>query len=182
MLSTYDYKYYQPQRYTDDGTNIDYGNMPDELHSFDAFQTIADCRSWLQKNGYEPDEFAIVEYKNDDIEDVRLLDENGNVVMPIEEVPVDGIVNMLGDEVIWNAGSIENLRTPRQDYENDGEYEDRIYSYALDLVKDAVRTIEEDNAYNFAAYWGRPYNDWFNEALNEAVLDVMRWMTGEYDN
>ena len=182
MLSTNDYKYYQPQRYTDDGTNIEWGDMPYELHSFDAFQSIADCRYWLQKNGYEPDDFAIVEYMNDDIEDVRLLDENGNVIMPIEEVPVDGIINMLGDEVIRNAGSIENLRRLKQDNETEDEYKDRIYGDALDLVNDAVCTIEEANNYNFAGYWASPDIDWFDEARDDAVKDVMRWMMGEYGN
>ena len=179
MLSIYDYKYYQPLRYSDDGTNIDYGNMPEELHSFDAFRTESDCREWLENNGYEPGEFVIVQYKNDDIEDVRLLDSDGNVIMTIDEVPVDGIVNMLGDEVIFSAGSIDNLRSPKQDDEDDDEYKDRIYTDAVDLVNDAITGIEADNEYNFAAYWGRPYNDWFNEARGEVVQDVMGWMMEE---
>ena len=179
MLSTYDYIYFQPLRYSDDGTNIDYGNMPEELHSFDAFRTESDCREWLENNGYEPGDFVIVQYKNDDIEDVRLLDYAGYVVMPIDEVPVDGIVNMLGDEVIWNEGSMDNLRTPKYEYETDEDYKDRIHKEALDLVHDAIFSIEMSNDYNFAAYWGKPDIDWLDKARDEVVQDVMKWMMEE---
>ena len=179
MLSIYDYKYYQPVSYSDDGTNIDIGDIPEELHSFDAFRTESDCREWLESNGYEPGDFVIVQYKNDDIEDVRLLDSDGNVIMTIDEVPVDGIVNMLGDEVIRNEGSMDNLRSPKQDDEDDDEYKDRIYADAVDLVNDAITGIEADNEYNFASYWGSPDIDWFDWARDDAVMDVMKWMMEE---
>ena len=176
MLSTNDYKYYQPVRYSDDGTNIDYGEMPEELHSFDAFQTEEDCKEWLAANGYHPGDFAIVEYKNDDIEEPRILDYNGDVIMPIEEVPVDGIVNMLGDEVFIHNG---DLTRTRNEGETEDQYKERIYTEALDLVNAAICSIEEENAYNFAGYWGSPDVDWYDEARDEAVQDVMKWMMEE---
>ena len=99
--------------------------------------------------------------------------------MTIDEVPVDGIVNMLGDEVIRNEGSMDNLRSPKQDDEDDDEYKDRIYADAVDLVNDAITGIEADNEYNFASYWGSPDIDWFDWARDDAVMDVMKWMMKE---
>jgi len=64
---------YQPVEYFDDGTNIMYGDMPEELSSFQAFRTYEDCEDWLLCHGYIPGDYAIIEYKVSDIEDVVLL-------------------------------------------------------------------------------------------------------------
>ena len=72
--------YYQPEWYFDDGTDIEYGGTPDELHSFQAFESREDCENWLIEHGYGPDDFVIHEYHDDDIEDVVIIDEYDNVL------------------------------------------------------------------------------------------------------
>lgn len=72
--------YYQPVAYMDDGTNIDYGNIPNELHSFQAFANHEDCEEWLENNGYDPGDYAIIEYHDEDIEGVTIIDGDGDVL------------------------------------------------------------------------------------------------------
>lgn len=72
--------YYQPIEHFDDGTNFEYGTIPDELHSFQAFATTDDCEAWLVNNGYDHRDFAIIEYEDDDIEGVTIIDEFGDIV------------------------------------------------------------------------------------------------------
>ena len=80
MFSGKRFTYYQPEAYYDDGTNIDYGPIPPELYSFQAFPTREECEAWLENNGYEPGDFTIHEYSDDDIEDVVIIDADGNVI------------------------------------------------------------------------------------------------------
>lgn len=72
--------YYQPYGYYDDGTNIEYQDMPKELFSFQAFASIEECKSWLENNGYDSKDFVIVEYHDEDIEGVTILDEWGDII------------------------------------------------------------------------------------------------------
>ncbi len=65
---------YQPQWYDDDGTNVDYGNLPEGLSSFHVFATRGSCAQWLRDHGYDPGDFAIIEYREGDIEDPVFLD------------------------------------------------------------------------------------------------------------
>ena len=69
--------YYQPEWYHDDGTNIEYGGTPDELASFMVFQTREICEEWLENNDYDPGDFAIIEYHDDEIEDPTFIDADG---------------------------------------------------------------------------------------------------------
>ena len=66
-------KIYQPERYCDDGTNIDYG-LPQELNSFDVFRTREECEIWLERHGYDPRDFIIREYDFDDIEEPTFIE------------------------------------------------------------------------------------------------------------
>ena len=177
MLSDKKFTYYQPQAYYDDGTCINYGALPEELSSFKAFPTKEECEEWLKNNRYEPVDFCINEYHDDDIEEVTLIDRNGDVLMRIEELEEDGLVNLIGDEVLFNAGSMDNLKTTRQDDETQQEYEDRIYTEALDYVNAAIVNIEESGEYNFQSYCGTPAVEWYDEARDWAVRDVLAWMT-----
>lgn len=68
-------KLYQPVRHTDDGTNIEYGDMPEELSSFHAFLSRAACIIWLRDFGYDPDDFAILEYDEGDIEEPIIIED-----------------------------------------------------------------------------------------------------------
>lgn len=74
---THELTYYQPVRYSDDGTCIEWGEMPEELASFMVFRTREDCREWLEDNDYTPGEWAIIEYHDDDIEEPTFIDADG---------------------------------------------------------------------------------------------------------
>jgi len=65
--------YYQPELYSDDGTNIDYG-FPEELASFHVFHTKEECEDWLEDNGYDLKDCIIHEYHDDDIEEHVYVD------------------------------------------------------------------------------------------------------------
>ena len=179
MLTINDYPYFQPDRYSDDGINIDYGGMPEELFSFQAFRTEEECRQWLINHDYNPDEFVIHEYCNDDIEDVTLIDEDGSVIPKIENFSDDEIKDMLTDQVLFAAGSIDNLIQTRQAFETIDQFKDRVETLAQDEVEAAICAIEEANEYDFSAYGGNPDVEWYDEARDEAVRVVMRWMLND---
>ena len=67
--------YYQPQLNT--------GDIPDELHSFQAFVTAEDADAFMKVNGYSADQYEIVEYHDDDIEDAYLYDADLNFIKEI---------------------------------------------------------------------------------------------------
>ena len=180
MLSDIKITYYQPERYSDDGTNIEYGGMPDELFSFQAFRTEEECRQWLINHDYNPGDFCIHEYCNDDIEDVTLIDEDGDVIPRIEDYDDDEIEGMLTDGVLLNAGSIDNLHVTRQSDETEDQFLDRVYTEAHQKVSDEIESIEESGDYNFQAYLGCPETEWFDEARDEAIRQVMSWMLEDY--
>lgn len=72
--------------------------------------------------------------------------------------------------IIQNAGSIENLILLKQDYETQDEYRDRIYTEAHELFMDSVNelglniTDDEDVA---------PYDDIRNETIDEIAEYLM---------
>lgn len=70
--------YYQPVLYKDDGTNIEYGDIPKELYSFQVFKSREVAMDWLWQHDYDADEWAIVEYSGDDIEEPQFIDEYGD--------------------------------------------------------------------------------------------------------
>lgn len=181
MLTINDYPYFQPEWYHDDGTNIDYGGMPDELFSFQAFRTEEECRKWLINHDYNPNDFTIHEYCNDDIEEVTLIDENGDIIPKIEGLSDEEIQDMLTDEVLLFAGSIDNLHQMRQSNETMDQFKDRVYGLALDEVNSAICSIEESNDYDFSSYGNNPDTEWYDEVRDEAVRQVMLWMLEEYE-
>ena len=179
MISKEHYTYYQPEWYKDDNTNIEYGGVPNGLYSFDAFRSEDECEEWLINHGYEPGDFVIHQYCNDDIEEVRIIDSDGDTVLRIEEFDTDEIAEFIEDQVIWNAGSTDNLKTCKQDDETQQEYEDRIYQWALDLVNDAIADVEDENDYNFQSYCGTPDTEWYDEARDITVRRILQYMTEE---
>jgi hypothetical protein len=179
MLSNNEFTYFQPQRYNDDGTNIGW-DTPDGLFSFQAFLSEDDCIAWLENNGYNPDDFTIHEYHDNDSEGVTLLYPDGSVITRIEDLSDEEIADLLTDEVLFAASSIDNLHATRQDDETQQEYKDRVYEEALDYVNDAIVDIEEHGEYNFQAYCGTPDVEWYDEARDEAVRTVMNWMLEDY--
>ena len=171
--------YYQPEQYSDDGTNIEYGGLPVGLHSFQAFRSEADCREWLEDNDYNPGDFIIRKYQDDDIEDVTILDYRGEIVDRVEDVLDDELADHIIDIVIMNAGSMDNLKTLKQDDESEQEYEDRVYTDALEMVHDAITEIEEEGDFNFQSYIGTPEEEWYDEAREIALIEIMGYMTGD---
>ena len=65
--------YFQPCIGEDNSTGL-----PMELFSFQAFSSEYDCRCWMLRNGYR--HFRIVEYHDDDIENVTILDAKGETI------------------------------------------------------------------------------------------------------
>ena len=180
MISDKTFTYYQPEWYYDDGITILYGGTPDELFSFQAFRTEDECREWLINHDYNPDKFVIHEYHDDDIEEVTLIDKYGDVIPRIEEFEDDDIEDLITDIILGYAGSMDNLEVLKQSNETWDEFKDRVYGDALDMVNDAISEIEESGDYNFQAYIGCPDVEWYDEAREGAVFQVMRWMLGRY--
>ena len=172
MLTTTEYKYYQPT-YN--------GDLPAGLYSFQAFPTKEDCERWLEFHVLNPSEWTITEYKNDDIEEVTLLDADGQNLPRIEDFSDDELADMFTDEVMFDAGSIDNLLQVQQPGENLDQYMDRVYTEAFDKVNDVIAQMEEDNIYNYQAYAGTPETEWYDEPREMAVEQVMRWMLGKED-
>lgn len=179
MYTREHYIYYQPEY--KDGTNSNNSGLPDGLWSFQAFLTPDICKKWLESNGYNPDDFVINEYQDDDIEEVTIIDcdnDGGERILDrIEDLDDDEIADRIEDTVIWNAGSIDNLHTCKQDDETQQEYEDRIYTWALDLIHDAISEIEENNDYNFQSYAGTPETEWYDEARGMVLDTILSYMT-----
>ncbi len=65
---------YQPEWYHDDGTNIDYGGVPDGLYSWQVFSTEEAAKEWLIDNDYDVNDFVIKKYTEEDIEDYTIID------------------------------------------------------------------------------------------------------------
>lgn len=181
MLSRTSFTYYQPDRYIDDGTNIEYLGLPEGMFSFQVFLSEEACREWLKNNGYEPKEFIIHEYSGDDIEEVTIIDAYGDIIPKIEDFSDDEIEDMLTDEVLFAAGSIDNLEELMHHDETKDQFGDRLYGEALDKVNAAIQTIENSGNYDFSSYSGNPDVEWYDGARDEAVQHVIRYMIGIED-
>lgn len=64
-------KYYQPQR-------RDF-TIPREMYSWQVFRSREDAVKWLIGFAYEPADFDIIEYDENDIEDSVIINAYGNV-------------------------------------------------------------------------------------------------------
>ena len=131
-------KCYQPFYYSDDGTNIEYGSMPEELHENMAFPTRSDCEAWLEDNEYDPHEWAIVEKDEDSIAGLILVDWAGYFL--------DGSSSVSA----YNSGQELDRAQERlfKSIENRIGDKDRIYfNNPLRLYEDK-RNILENHGYN----------------------------------
>jgi len=70
--------YYQPIKHILYDNNEEIDELPKELFSFQAFRFPEEADLWLLEHGYEPMEFDIHMYYDDQIEDVVLIDVHGN--------------------------------------------------------------------------------------------------------
>ena len=64
--------YYQPEDFN--------GELPDELYSFQVFKTHEDAFNWLIQNDYDADEWNIVKYGGDEIEEPVFINEYGDEI------------------------------------------------------------------------------------------------------
>ena len=169
-----DYKYYQPQH--------ENGDMPKGLFSFQAFRDEQEAIDWMEWHLDEEgnDDIEIREYCNDDIEDVTLIDYNGDIIPKIEDLSDEEIADLITDEILLNAGSIDNLHATRQSDETEDQFKDRVYGEALDLINDTIAEIEDANDFHFSSYGGNPDTEWYDEARELAMQTVMGWMLEDY--
>ena len=175
MLTINDYKYYQPQYLN--------GDMPVGLFSFQAFRTEQEAIDWMDMHldcEAHDEEFEIREYCNDDIEGVTLIDAYGDIIPKIEDLSDEDIADMITDQILLDAGSIDNLHATRQSDETEDQFKDRVYDEALDLVNDTIGFIEGDNEYDFSSFGGNPDVEWYDEARELALETVMGWMLEDY--
>lgn len=175
MLTINDYKYYQPQYLN--------GDMPLGLFSFQAFRSEQEAIDWMDAHldcEAHDEEFEVREYCNDDIEGVTLIDYNGDIIPKIEDLSDEDIADMITDRILLDAGSIDNLHATRQSDETEDQFKDRVYGEALDLINDTIGCIEEDNEFDFSSFGGNPDVEWYDEALELALVTVMDWMLEDY--
>ena len=66
-------KYYQPELYFDDGTNIGW-QLPEELNSCEVFSSKEAAEDWLSENGYDNFDYIIHEYQYDGISEITFLE------------------------------------------------------------------------------------------------------------
>ena len=158
------------------------GSTPSELWDFQVFKTYEDAYNWLIQHDYDADDFDIVEYHDGDIENPTFIDEYGDEMEKIEDLEDDELNDLIVDEVVLLAGSVDNMMITRQSYESDQEFEDRLWSEALTDVLSAVDSIERSDEYDFSAYWNEGDGDtWYDRVREEVVRRVCRLMTGEED-
>jgi hypothetical protein len=181
MLSSTEFKYYQPHWYKDDGTNIEYGDIPDELYSFQAFVSPEACREWLWQHDYNDEDFTIDEYENDEIEGVTIIDEYGDELERVEDIDDTDLAERIVD-VVMDIHGFDSMHPVKRSNETQQEYEDRIYTDALDMVNDAICRIESNFEYNLQSYAGSPEDEWYDTAREYAVQDILRLMTEEDKN
>ena len=83
----------------------------------------------------------------------------------------DNLTDMVVDEIIFQAGSVDNLITLKQDWETEQEYEDRIYTKAHSLFMETIEDLglteldDEDNA---------PYD----RERQDAIEDISKMLKG----
>lgn len=183
MLSKYYFTYYQPQ--------YENGDLPVGLFSCQAFRSEQEAIDWMDMHldcEAHDEEFEIREYCDDEIEDVTLIDANGDVIPKIEDLSTEEIEDLLTDEVLVMTGSIDNrlsvsldnLHATRQSDETEDQFKDRVYGKALDAVNAAIESIEKSGDYDFSSYCNNPDTEWYAEARDEAVRTVMCWMLENY--
>lgn len=175
MITINDYPYFQPDRIVNGELEL-----PEGLWSFQAFRSEQECIDWLEAAGYDANDWEIHKYCNDDIEDVTLIDSDGDIIPKIEDLSDEEIADMITDRILLDAGSIDNLHATRQSDETEDQFKDRVYGEALDMINDTIGCIEEDNEFDFSSFGGNPDVEWYDEAREQAIWTVMDWMLEDY--
>ena len=74
--------YFQSILVSDDGINLQY-NVPAELRDWDVFLSKEDAETWCKDNDYQ--DCLIKEYRDNDIEGIRVLNADGEILAVFEE-------------------------------------------------------------------------------------------------
>ena len=171
------YRYYQPEY----KVPVAGETLPDGLSSFEAFRSYDEAVIWLRKHDYNPDDFNIKEYKDNDIEEVTLLDEEGCVIPRIENIGDYDLADIIVVRVIQVHGGEENLRYEPQKGEDRDIFLDRVYGDAMEFISDECVEMEKEGNYNFQLFCGNPDEEWYDEAREIAVYDLMHIMVPALD-
>ena len=131
-------KCYQPIYYHDDGTNLEYCGMPEELAENMAFPTRDDCERWLGDNDYDPGDYAVIETDRNNIEDLILVGWDGNFLDGTSSVSCFNT----GLELDRLQGQLKDLIQMRM---SDGR--ERVYIDAVTLYENR-HDILENHGYN----------------------------------
>ena len=164
--------YYQPERN---------GELPEELYSFQVFKTYQECVNWLCQHDYDEDDWEIVEYSDDDIEEPTFINEYGGEYEKIEDIPDDELEELIIDEVILLNGSVDNLmgENVRQSRESKQHWENRLWETAHNEVMNAIDSIERSDEFDFSAYWDEGDAAWYDRVRETAIRRVCNIITGE---
>ena len=163
MYTKEHFYYYQP-------TNKKTGELPEHLFSFHAFPSVEICEKWLKNWDLNPEDFNINEYKDDDIEDLALIESTGARYPKIEDYPDDELIDGIIDEILLN----HPVLLKRNDGESEQEWEDRLYSTAKEYVYEEITNAEESGIYDFSAYGNNPEVDWYDEILEDCIRITMK--------
>ena len=164
--------YYQPEKN---------GNIPEELWDFQVFKSYEEAFDWLIQHDYDADEWNIVEYHDDDIEEPTFINEYGDELERIEDVSDEDLEDLIIDEVVLLNGSVDNLmgENIRQSWESDQEWEIRLWEIAHNEVMNAIDSIERSDEYDFSAYWDDGEPAWYDEVRENVIRRVCDIITGE---
>jgi len=171
------YRYYQPEY----KVPVAGETLPDGLFSFHAFRSYDEAVIWLRNHDYNPDDFDIKEYHDNDIEDVVLLDENGYVIDRIEDMDEYYVADEVVERVTQRYGGELSLQEQyrRKEGESVNDHQDRVYGDAMEFISDVFVDMEKDGEYNFQSYVGNPDEEWYDEIREIAVQDLMEIMAPE---
>ena len=156
---------YQPLIQKEDGTC----DFPEEFHSFVAFRRVRDLKAWMKRQGYNPDDYTIRKYKDGDIENASVIEDDiGNFEgggclngynFELEYERLHNALDKAIEDAIKTLGSPIKLSSPFYLYEDEDDlsYEgpnntggcpqivkvDKDYAYGFDGNKYPLRNIND---------------------------------------
>lgn len=133
--------YYQPCRYINGGKDLEWGSVPNGLFSFMAFPTKEECEMWLELNGYDPKEYAIIMFQDDDIEDVTIIDAHGDVFKMDDDQSTDKAIFQF-DSSKYDA-SVTTLSREVCEHLADTD-EDNVTKFNLDFDTSLQELLNDD--------------------------------------
>ena len=172
------YRYYQPEY----KVPVAGETLPDGLSSFEAFRSYDEAVIWLRKHDYNPDDFNIKEYKDNDIEVVVLLDGLGEVIPRVEDLSEYFMADRILDNILAEHPDDNELIRKPEDGEDRTVFLDRVYGEAMELISGSIIQIEKEENYNFQLYCGNPDEEWYDEPREIAVNVLMHIMIPELDD